>query len=174
VTLILWRLAGLFLMLSLLAVGSGNAVIPEMQRTVVQDFHWMTDRDFLDLFAISRAAPGPGSLIVALVGQKAGGLLGAAVSTVSMFGPSCLLIHFAARLWYRYRDSAWRERAERALAPVAIGLIFASALALVHGTEHGLAAYALTAAATLVLTLTEWHPLGVMAAGAAAGWLLGL
>ena len=58
--------------------------------------------------------------------------------------------------------------------PLAIGLIFASAIALIRGTQHDPAAYALTAAATLALTATEAHPLLILGAGAAAGYLLGL
>jgi chromate transporter len=171
---VLVQLALLFAGLSLLAVGSANSVLPDMQRAAVQTYHWMSERDFLDLFALSRVAPGPGSLIVALIGQKAAGLAGAAVATLAMFGPSCLLVYGVARMWHRFRDAAWRERAERALGPVVVGLIFASAIALMRGTEHGVAAYTLTGLATLLLSATELHPLVVMAAAAAAGWRLGL
>jgi chromate transporter len=171
---VLVQLALLFAGLSLLAVGSANSVVPDMQRAAVQTYHWMTDRDFLDLFALSRVAPGPGSLIVALIGQKAAGLTGAAVATLAMFTPSCLLVYGVARAWHRFRDATWRTRAERALGPVVVGLIFASAMVLIRGTEHGLTAYALTALATLVLTATDTHPLVVMGAAAAAGWAFGL
>lgn len=172
--MILWQLALLFLGLSLLAVGGGNAVIPDMQHAAVDLHHWMTGRDFLDLFAISRLAPGPGSLIVVLIGQKAAGLAGAAVAALAMFAPACLLVHGATRLWHRHRDAPWRVTAEHGLAPVAIGLIFASAIALVRGTETGLAPVAMTIGAALVLTLTELHPLLILAAGGALGWLLRL
>jgi chromate transporter len=145
-----------------------------MQQAAVDRYHWMTDRTFLDLFAISRVAPGPGSLIVTLVGQRAAGLPGALVATLAMFGPSCLLVHFAARFWHRAREAAWRETAERGLAPIAVGLVFASGLALMRGTEHGWAAVGLTAAATGVLAATEIHPLAVLAVGGVIGLLLGL
>jgi chromate transporter len=171
---VLLQLAGLFLLLSLLAVGGGNAVLPDMPRAVVDLHHWISAREFLDLFALSRVAPGPGSLIVALIGQRAAGLPGAAVAVLAMFGPSCLLVYGAARLWHRHREAAWRAKVERGLAPVAIGLVFASAIALMRGTESAWSAYALSAASTLVLTTSEIHPLWVLAAGAAAGWGLGL
>ena len=57
---------------------------------------------------------------------------------------------------------------------MAVGLVFASGLALIRGTEHSWGAYALTAAATVVLAVSEMHPLIVLAAGALGGWLLGL
>jgi hypothetical protein len=76
----LLRLAGLFSLLSMLAFGGGAGVIPDMQRAAVDRYQWVTAGQFLDMFAISRAAPGPGSLIVVLIGLKVAGLLGAAVS----------------------------------------------------------------------------------------------
>ena len=171
---VLLQLAGLFLVLSLLAVGGGNAVVPDMARAAVDTYHWMTAREFVDLFALSRVAPGPGSLIVALIGQRAAGLPGAAVAVLAMFGPTCLLVYGAARAWQHFRDAPWRERVERGLAPVAIGLVFASAIVLMRGTDHGPSALGLTAAASVALAASEVHPLWVLGVGAAAGWLLGL
>jgi chromate transporter len=172
VIVVLLRLAMLFGWLSLLAVGGANAVLPDMQRAAVDTYHWVSDREFLDLFALSRVAPGPGSLIVVLIGQKAAGLAGAMVALVAMFGPTSLAVHVAARVWSRYRDASWRVTVERALAPIAIGMTFASALALMRGTEHTVAALAMTAAASLVLILTEAPPLVVMGGGALVGLLL--
>ncbi|MGE0223264.1 MAG: chromate transporter [Acetobacteraceae bacterium] len=169
----LWQLAALFGVLSMLAFGGGAGVIPDMQRAAVEVHQWMTAREFLDMFAISRAAPGPGSLIVVLIGQKAAGLAGAAVSFVAMFLPSCLLVHLVARVWHRAARSAWREIVERALAPVAVGLTFASGLALARTTEEGWILYGITAVATLAFAFTEIHPVALLAAGAAVLLLTG-
>lgn len=165
----LLQIVFLFGVLSLLAVGGGNGVIPDMQRAAVELHHWMTPAEFLDAFAISRAAPGPGSLIVVLVGQKAAGLAGAVAAAVAMYTPSCTLVYGAAYAWRRWETRPWRRRLERALGPVAVGLTFGSGLALVRGTEHGPLALGLTAAATGVLALTAVNPLLVMLAGAAIG-----
>jgi len=88
---VLLQLTLLFGGLSLLAFGGGTAVLPDMQRAAVDTYHWMTAPEFLAFFAISRAAPGPGSLIVVLIGQKVAGLVGATVALVAMFGPYCRL-----------------------------------------------------------------------------------
>ncbi|MGE0419101.1 MAG: chromate transporter [Acetobacteraceae bacterium] len=160
------QLALLFSMLSMLAFGGGAGVIPDMQRAAVDVYHWMTAREFLDMFAISRAAPGPGSQIVVLIGQKAAGLPGAAVAFVAMFLPSCLVVHLIARVWHRAAHAAWRQVVERALAPIAIGLTFASGLALARGTEHGMVPYLITAGSTLAFAFTEIHPVALLLAGA--------
>ena len=167
-TATLLHLAGLFGLLSVLAVGGAAGVIPEMQHAAVSVYHWMTAAQFLAMFAISRAAPGPGSLIVVLIGHQAAGWPGAAVAALAMFAPSSILAYLAARFWQRGDGPpGWRGWVERALAPVAVGLTLASGLALIRGTEHSPAAYAVTLATTLLLAFTELNPFVMLAAGAA-------
>src|SRR5206468_2888254 len=77
------RMLGLFLVfapLSLMSFGGGQAIIADMQHQTVDVQHWMSGRDFVDLFAISRAAPGPSTLIAALIGWNVAGLGGAIVA----------------------------------------------------------------------------------------------
>ena len=169
----LLRLAGLFGLLSMLAFGGGAGVIPDMQRAAVDRYHWVTAGEFLDMFAISRAAPGPGSLIVVLIGLKAAGLAGAAVSFVAMFAPSCLAVHGVARTWHNAARSRWRPLLEQALAPVAVGLTFASGLALMRGTEHGWLPWIVTSVAALLFSITEINPILLLLAGAAVMLLAG-
>ena len=170
---VLVQLASLFGLLSIIAFGGGAGVIPDMQRAAVDHYHWLTAREFLDLFGISRATPGPGSMIVALIGQRAAGLPGAAVAFAAMFAPTSLIIYFVARFWERARRAAWREVVESALAPIAIGMTFASGLALIRGTETGWLPVALTAVSTLTFAFTPVHPIALLAAGAAVLLLAG-
>lgn len=168
------QLAMLFSVLSMLALGGGAGVIPDMQHAAVDVYQWMTAREFLDMFAISRAAPGPGSQIVVLIGQKAAGLPGAAVSFVAMFLPSCLIVHLVARGWQRAARSPWRAVVERALAPVAIGMTFASGLALARGTETDWLLWLITGVTTVLFAFTNTHPLALLAGGAAVTLIAGL
>jgi len=152
--------------LSLLAFGGGTGVLPDMQRASVDIHHWVSAREFLDFFAISRAAPGPGSLIVVLIGQKAAGFPGAIAGFIAMFGPSSVLAYLGALFFRRTGQAPGRALLERALAPVAIGLTLASGLALLRATEHGWATYAVSGIATISFACTEIHPLLLLAAGA--------
>jgi chromate transporter len=172
-SVVLVQLIGLFAGLSMLAFGGGAGVIPAMQHAAVDQHHWMTAREFLDSFAISRAAPGPGSLIVVLIGLKAAGWAGAAVSFAAMFAPSCLAVHVVARYWQQAARSAWRAVVERALAPVAVGLTFASGLSLMRGTEHGWLPWGVTIISSALFSLTEINPILLLACGAAALLLVG-
>lgn len=169
----LLQLALLFGGLSLIAFGGGTGTLPDMQRAAVEMHHWITAHQFLDFFAISRAAPGPGSLIVVLIGQSAAGLAGALVAFLGMFGPSCVIAHVAARFWHRAAHAAWRAILEQALAPVAIGLSFGSGLALMRGTEHSWVAYGVTVAAAAAFAFTRVSPIALLAGGATTLLVIG-
>ena len=121
------RLFGLMMVfapISLLSFGGGQATIPEMQRQTVALHGWLTDAQFADLYAISRAAPGPSTLIVALIGWQVSGFLGAVVATLAIFVPSSILMYFASSWWLRNDGSVIRTAIEQGLAPVAVGLVF--------------------------------------------------
>jgi len=111
--------------LSLVSFGGGQAIVAGLQNQTVEVYGWMNSQQFTDLFAVSRAAPGPSTLIVALIGWQIGGLLGAIAATLAIFIPSSLLIGLVGRLWLKRRASPWVTAIERGLIPIAVGLIFA-------------------------------------------------
>jgi len=169
---VLW-MAWTFLWLSVLCVGGGVGVLPEMQRQVVANHQWVTAREFVDGYTLAQLTPGPNMLVAAFVGYRAHGVPGALLATVAMFLPTSLLTVVVADRWQRWRDHRWAAAAERALAPVGMGLMAAGVYTLAHSALHD----ALTVALALVTALTlasRWAPpmLVVVVAGI-AGWLLG-
>lgn len=158
-----------FALLSLLAFGGANAVVPEMHRQAVDLHHWMTGSEFAALFAISQAAPGPNFMISTLVGWKAAGLPGALVATLAMCAPSCLLTFWVAKVWDRSREARWRVLAVATLAPLTVGLVTATAYLLIQGADRNwrLALVTLTVAA--VAYRSRLNPLWLLGAAAALG-----
>ena len=144
-----------FAPISLLSFGGGQATIPEMQRQSVAVHGWLTDAQFADIYAISRAAPGPSTLIVALIGWQVNGFLGALVATLAIFVPSSILMYAASAWWQRNEGSAIRKAIEQGLAPVAVGLVFAGAVIVLDAAHAGLLALATTAAVCLLQSTTR-------------------
>jgi chromate transporter len=165
----LWELALLFGSLSLVAVGGANTVVPEMHRQAVEVGHWMSDADFANLYAIVRAAPGPNMLISTLIGWKAAGIWGALVATAGMCVPSCVLTYGVTRVWERYRHTTWRRVIEAGLAPLTVGLVFASAYVLTRAADHNWRTLAVTAIAAVVAAFSRLNALWVLAAAGALG-----
>ncbi len=105
---ILLTLAGNFALMSLFAIGGANAALPEMHRLAVEVMHWMTDRQFADLFAIAQVTPGPNVIVVTLIGYQVAGLAGALVATLAMCGPTCVFAFFVGQVWDRFKEARWR------------------------------------------------------------------
>jgi chromate transporter len=168
------RLVVVFLGLAVIAVGGTNTILPEMHHEVVAEEHWVTDEQFGACFAIAQAAPGPGTLIVTLIGYRAAGLLGAVAATLAMIVPPLTLTCLLTRIWEKARDSKWRMAIEHGLAPITVGLVFASGVVIMRTTDHGVAAYAATAVATLLFAATRINPLiviGVCGGLGLLGWI---
>jgi len=163
--------AAVFASLSLVSIGGGNTVLPEIHHQAVTSEHWMTNQQFADIYAISEAAPGPSSMISGLVGYKAAGLPGALVAMASILGPSSLLMYVACLTWERFRDAKWRIAFERGLAPVSLGLLFASGLTVVRAADQGAVALVITALTTILVVRTKISPLIMMAAAGVLGAL---
>ena len=166
---ILVEMAVRFASLSLVAIGGINAIVPEIHRLVVDVEGWMTSVEFSELFALAQLAPGPNAMVVALVGWKVAGVVGAVVATIAACGPSSVACYIAWHWADRLRQSRVRAIIQRALAPLAIGLILASGYTLALGADHSPGAFALTALATAALAFTRANPVWILLAAAAAG-----
>jgi chromate transporter len=160
----LLALALVFAPLSILSFGGGQAIVPEIQHQAVAVHHWVSDAQFADLFAISRAAPGPSTLIVALIGWQVAGFLGAVAATIGIFLPSSIVVYLASAWWQRNERSPIRRAIERGLAPVAVGLIFAGALTVLSAAHAGVLALVTTATVCVVLSMTRISTYGVVGA----------
>jgi chromate transporter len=167
----LLALFAIFAQLSLVAVGGGNTILPEMQRQIVHVHGWMTGAEFAALFALAQAAPGPNMLVSTLLGWRIAGLPGALVATLSLTGPSSVLTFVTASLWHRFRDKPWRRTVQRGLVPVTVGLVMAAAVLLARTTSDTPIRLAITAATVAALMLTRVHPLVPLAAAAMLGAL---
>lgn len=156
----------LFVPLSLVSVGGGQTLVAEIHRQVVDIHHWLTEAQFVDAFAISRMAPGPGTLLVTLIGWDVAGVWGAIVASLAIFIPSALLVYGLARLWARYRGARWQIALEAGLRPVAAGMILASGLVLLQALEGGWLARGIAIGSTALLMVTKVNPIALMALGA--------
>src|SRR3981189_3603611 len=96
-----------FGLMSLFAVGGANAAIPEMHRIAVDVQHWMTDKQFADVFAIAQLSPGPNVLIVNLIGYSVPGIAGALAATLAMCAPTAVLAYYVSHFLRRSSHSRW-------------------------------------------------------------------
>ena len=171
--MIVLELALYFGVLSLMAFGGMPAVMPEMQRIVVEAKGWATPLEFVQLFAIAQAAPGPNVLIVSLIGWKAAGPLGAVVALLAACAPAGLLSWWIAGLWERFKESPWRIAIQRAIAPLVVGLTLSGGYVLcTPSTTPDWRLWAIAGATIAASLMTRVNPLWILAGGGALGAFL--
>lgn len=168
-----WQICATFGAASLLSIGGGNAIIPQLQRETVLDYHWLTAGQFADNYAIAQVAPGPSTLLVTLLGYRAAGLAGALLATAAMLVPAAILVWIVTRLWLRTGQARWHTALEHGIAPIAVGLVAASGVIIALSVDHAAPQWALSAAAAAVLSTTRINPIFVVLGGGAAGLWIG-
>ncbi len=160
-------LLAVFVPFSLASIGGGMSVIAGIQHQAVDIRHWLTAPEFIETFAIARAAPGPGTMIATLIGWHVGGWSGALIATLAFFLPSTLLCYGVVRVWGRYRGKPWHTALEHGLAPIGTGLILAAAVSILR-IGGGILGWAVAIGAACVLTLQPRLPPAVLFIAGAA------
>jgi chromate transporter len=165
-------LLGVFALLSLLAVGGGTAVLPEMKAMLVTRLGWLSAEQFVTIYSLGQLAPGPNMLMVSVIGYHVAGAAGALAALVGFLLPSSVLALGVSRLWSRFEGSPWRTAIQRGLAPVAIGFMGAGVIAIARVATRDLVTMAMAAVVATVLLRRHVNPALLILAGGLVGWLL--
>jgi chromate transporter len=157
--------------LSFVSVGGAHAVFPDVFRLVVTERGWMTGTEFATLVALSQAAPGPNVLVIALIGQRVGGVALGVAALVAFCVPSSLIAWLVARAHFQAAGARWAQAVRAGFAPVTVGVVLASGFILATGGGGPWWMYAIAMVSTVLASATQLHPLWLIVAGAAVGAL---
>lgn len=100
ITKINFTLSKIFANISLTLFGGGYVFIPYLDKIIVDELGWLTQREFIDAIAMGQITPGPVLITATFIGFKMNGILGAFFATVSIFLPSSVVIIFFSRVYY--------------------------------------------------------------------------
>ncbi|OYX13846.1 MAG: hypothetical protein B7Z15_05925 [Rhizobiales bacterium 32-66-8] len=156
-------------LVSFLAIGGANAIIPELHRMAVQSNGWMSDSTFADLFAIAQVTPGPNVILITLIGWYVAGAPGAIAATFLMCVPPGIAAYGVSRLSHRFRTARPRIAIQRGFTALTIGIVLASAYILARTSNADWVAYAITAVAAVGTIATRLNPIWLIAIGALVG-----
>jgi chromate transporter len=102
---VLVEIAAFFSEAGAFVFGSGLAIVPFLYGGVVDQFHWLTERQFLDAVAVAMITPGPVVITVAFIGYLVAGPLGALVAAVAVFLPCYLFVVVPAPYFRRFANN---------------------------------------------------------------------
>ena len=100
---LLAKMAWFFLVTGTFTFGGGLAVVPLLEKGLVQQGHWLTAADFLTAIAVGMVTPGPVMTAATFAGYLVAGPWGAVVCTIAIYLPSFLLVLLAAPPLMRHR-----------------------------------------------------------------------
>ena len=166
----LWNLFITFAKVGVMTFGGGMAMLPILQREVVQNKGWATDEELTDYFAIGQCTPGIIAVNTAtFIGQKQRGVLGGVVATLGMVFPSLVIITALAGLITNFAHVAWVQHAFAGIRVVVCVLIFNAVLKLWKSAVHDVWGALLFAAVLAATLLTNLSPVVYVLLSAVAG-----
>lgn len=131
------KLASLFLIflkIGAFSFGGGYAMLPFIQQEFINNHHYITNKEFLDLLAISQSTPGPIAINSAtFVGFRTMGVLGSIVSTLGVIVFALVGLTIVSKSLEKFKDSIRIKKLLETLRPITIGFILAAAFS--SGTE---------------------------------------
>jgi len=119
-----------FLKAGAFVFGSGLAIVPFLYGGVVGEFHWLTERQFLDAVAVAMITPGPIVITSGFIGYLVAGPLGATAAALAVFLPPYLLVIFVAPYYRRFAQNRQVKAFVQGVTAAAVGAIAGAAVIL--------------------------------------------
>jgi chromate transport protein ChrA len=164
----LWTIAWYFTEAGAFVFGSGLAIVPFLHGGVVERFHWLNDRQFLDAVAVAMITPGPVVITVAFIGYLVAGLAGAVVAALGTFLPCYLFTVIPAPHFRRLSKNKSIKAFVDGVTAAATGAIAGAAFVLGRRALFDLPTVLICAATLLTIIKVKKlpEPVVILAAGA--------
>ena len=128
---ILWDLYRAFFTIGALTFGGGYAMLPMLEREIVNKHKWCVQEDLLNYFAIGQCTPGVIAVNTAtFIGYKQKGVVGGVVATLGVISPSIVIITLIAMLLENFMDVMWVQHAFAGIRVAVCALIVSSVIKL--------------------------------------------
>ena len=169
----LWELFWTFAKMGVMTFGGGMAMLPILQREVVDNKGWATEEELTDYYAIGQCTPGIIAVNTAtFIGQKCGGISGGIVATLGLVFPSVVIISILAGLISNFADLAWVKNAFAGIQVCVCVLIFNAVLKLLKKSVVDKRTAAIFVVVLLGGVFLKLSPVWFVAGSALAGVIL--
>ena len=155
--------------------GGGYAMLPMMQKELVEKKKWTTNDDLMDYFAIGQCTPGIIAVNTAtFVGYKTKGVAGALAATFGVIAPSIVIVGCIAAFISNFQDLEIVQHAFGGIRAAVVALILNAILKLAKKSVVDIATFIIFLAVTLLSVFTDVSPVIFVVAAAVCGLTLKL
>ena len=159
-----------FAKVGVMTFGGGYAMLPILQREVVENKGWTTDEELTDYFAIGQCTPGVIAVNTAtFIGQKRRGILGGIAATLGVVFPSLVIIAALAGVITTFSHLAWVQHAFAGIRVCVCVLIFNAVLKLWKGAVKDVWGLVIFLVILALSVFTKLSPIIYVLAAAVAG-----
>lgn len=159
-----------FFKIGAFTLGGGYAMLPIIQKEVVEKKKWIGETEFLDMVAISQSAPGPLAVnISAFVGQKMKGLVGLITSTLGAILPSFIIIILVASVFLGIENSPVVQRVFQEIRPAVVALIAVPVISMGKTAKVNKKNFIIPLLAAVLVAIFKITPIYVILGAAAIG-----
>ena len=116
--------------------GSGLAIIPFLHGGVVNEYHWLTEHEFIDAVAVAMITPGPVVITVGFIGYLVAGFPGAAVAALATFLPCYLFTILPAPYFHKYGKHPSLKAFVDGITAAVVGALAGSVIIISTRTVH--------------------------------------
>jgi len=170
---VLWQIAVFFAEAGAFVFGSGLAIVPFLHGGVVNDFHWLTERQFVDAVAVAMITPGPVVITVGFIGYLVAGVAGACTAALATFLPCYLFTIIPAPYFRKHGRKPGLIAFVDGVTAAAIGTITGAVVVLGRRTIVDVPTAVLALAAiVLILKVKKLPEPAIVALAAIAGLIV--
>lgn len=151
-------------------IGGGYAMIPVIQREIVEKRGWVNNEEFMDMLAISQSAPGILAINISIfIGQRLKGIKGSIIAATGTALPSFVMILLIAMFFNNFRDNEIVNRVFMGIRPVVVALIAVPLISLSRSTKLNRYTSFIPVISVLLIVMLGISPVYLIIAGAVLG-----
>ena len=170
----LWTLFLTFCRIGGLTFGGGYAMLPMLQKEVVEKYGWATEEELMDYYAVGQCTPGIIAVNTAtFIGYKRKGIPGAIMATSGVVFPSLVIITIIAAFLSNFQDNLYVQHAFAGIRVAVCVLVTDTVVKLAKKSIKGwigISAFLITLA---LMVIFNPSPIWFVLAGAVLGMILG-
>lgn len=170
---LLMQLFTTFFKIGAFSFGGGYAMLPLLEEEVIRNHAWMTNSEFIDIFAISEMTPGPIAVNAAtFLGFRVSGFFGAAVATFAVILPSFIVISIIFASLSKFKSSKYVAWIFEGIRPIVIGLIMAAGVTVARSSFLDIKSVLIAAGLFYGVTFKNLNPIIAIIIGGFLGVML--
>lgn len=162
----LMQMGSRFLGIGALVFGSGYAMLPFIQDTVVNQYNWLTNQQFAVALALSLITPGPVTIIGTFIGYKVAGVVGALVGMVNMYFPAWAMTTIVAAPYAKAGQVGYVKQVIGGIVAAFLGTLVVVLIKLAGDTLVDISTISMAAAAFVVQRFIKIDTIWIVLGGA--------